>query len=165
MVLVKSDGERAVGGENETGVALAPVPREDVGERTLVVCQRKIYILDASNVDGGGCCGFVDHFELGGRRREREQVQEEKRRGNKYIMVRGKQKTFIPKIPSHSQLYFSNYLSNFDCTPNSVRLYFFVVNEFIYYFESCSSITSLSNKIIIRSYHNSAALPIKYALD
>lgn len=149
VVLVESDGERAVGGENEAGVAFAPVPGDVVSSGE---CQRKIYALDAGNVDWSGCCGFVDHVELGGGRGSGSKC--EKRRQQLY----GTRKTkHIPsQNPPNSQLYFPSPTPI--STGSPILLFVFGRMSDCYgYFESRSSFTSLPNEITMYSYQHSAA--------
>lgn len=71
------------------------------------MCQRKIYILDASDVDGGRCCGFIDHFRLGGRGGGGASARREETRQQIYY---GTRKT--KDIHSQNPLPFPTYLSN-----------------------------------------------------
>lgn len=81
----------------------------------MLECQRKIYVLDARNVDGRGCCGFVDHFELGG-----GGGASARREDN---MVRGKQNTSFPKSPPIPHFIFQTTIPILIVRPISVCLW------------------------------------------
>lgn len=129
VVLVESDGERAVGGENEAGVAFAPVPGDVVSSGE---CQRKIYALDAGNVDWSGCCGFVDHVELGGGRGSGSKC--EKRRQQLYGTRKTKHipsqnppnSSFISQVPPGFQLE-----TQFCCSSSAACLIVMVISKVV----------------------------------